>query len=180
MPSRNCNHAHGSHTVRPRALAIFTDPAAGEPEYLDLACEIRSSVQQAEAGFLGSAGGSQSGRERAQPSGDAERRPATITPGERHTGRHRATSGDWAGLIWELEGRGLESRHPDHSSNMLSIGGSQSENQLLSPHVARRRSRSAHVGSHRSTKSTQPSTGRTCVRLAARGLPLRRGAIPPF
>jgi hypothetical protein len=48
-------------------------------------------------------GESQSGSQRAQPSGDAERRPATITPGERLAGRHRATSGDWAELIWEQE-----------------------------------------------------------------------------
>jgi hypothetical protein len=48
-------------------------------------------------------GGSQSGSQRAQPSGDAERRPATVTPGERHVGRHQATSGDGAGLIWEQE-----------------------------------------------------------------------------
>jgi hypothetical protein len=72
-------------------------------EHLDLACGIRSSVQQAGAGFLAALGGSQSGSQRAQPSGDAERRPATITPGERHIGRHRATSGDWAELIWEQE-----------------------------------------------------------------------------
>ena len=51
-------------------------------------------------------GGSQSGSQRAQPSGDVRRRPATITPGERHIGRRRATSGDWVELIWEQEAAG--------------------------------------------------------------------------
>jgi hypothetical protein len=53
--------------------------------------------------LLAALGGSQSGSQRAQPSGDTRRRPATITPDERHAGRRRATSGDWAGLIWEQE-----------------------------------------------------------------------------
>jgi hypothetical protein len=41
-----------------------------------------------------------------KPSGDAERRLAIIAPGERHAGRHGATSGDWVELIWEQDAAG--------------------------------------------------------------------------
>jgi hypothetical protein len=45
-------------------------------------------------------GGSQSGSQHAQPPSNVRRRPASIPPGERHAGRHEATSGDRLELIW--------------------------------------------------------------------------------
>jgi len=124
-------------------------------------------------------GGSQSGSQRAQSSGDAERHPATITqvngtPGDRGYVRRPGGADLGAG------GRGFESRHPDHFSNMLPIGGSQSGSQLPSPHVGRRGSASAHVGSHQPAGSIHYPVGRTRVRLLAEGLPVRGGAIPPL
>jgi uncharacterized protein with NAD-binding domain and iron-sulfur cluster len=56
-------------------------------------CVVEAAVASA------ALGGRQSGSQRTQPSGDAGRRPATFTSGERHIRRRRATSGDWAGLI---------------------------------------------------------------------------------
>jgi hypothetical protein len=48
-------------------------------------------------------GGSQSGSQHAQLSGDAERHPASVTPVKRHTKRRGATRGDRLELIWEQE-----------------------------------------------------------------------------
>ena len=77
-----------------------------EREHSDLACVNSISVQHAAAVFPARAGGSQSGSQRAQSSGDARRRPATIDPGERHIGPREATSGDRLELIWEQEAAG--------------------------------------------------------------------------
>jgi hypothetical protein len=73
---------------------------------LTLLAKFEGQFNRQESGSRAALGGSQSGSQRAQPSGGTERRPATITPGERHVRRHRATSGDWAGLIWEQEAAG--------------------------------------------------------------------------
>jgi hypothetical protein len=86
-----------------------------------------------EPGFWAALGGSQSGSQRAQPSGDAERRPATITPGGWHAGRHRATSGDWAGLIWEQEAAGSNPAIPTIFRICWLLVGAKSGSQLLSP-----------------------------------------------
>src|ERR1700735_26255 len=75
-------------------LAAFTSSGAKNASTLTSPALTRFSVQHAETVFLGRAGGSQSGSQRAQSTGDPGRRPATIGPGERHIGRRGATSGD--------------------------------------------------------------------------------------
>ena len=87
----------------PRASAIFTGSIAGNRSILILLAKFEVLFNRQEPGCWAQLGGSQSGSQRAQPSGDAERRPATITPGECHIGRREPTSGDWAELIWEQE-----------------------------------------------------------------------------
>jgi hypothetical protein len=63
-------------------------------------------------------------------------------------------------------GRGFESRHPDHFSNVVSIAGSDLGSQYLSLHVGRCGSASGHVGSHQSAELTRHSESRICVRPA--------------
>ena len=86
-----------------RASSIFTGSVARNRSTLISVAKFELLFNRQKAGSRAALGGSQSGSQRAQSSGDAERRPATIAPGERHTGRHRATSGDWAELLWEQE-----------------------------------------------------------------------------
>jgi len=63
---------------------------------------------------------------------------------------------------------------------MLSIGGSHSGSQCVSPHVGRRGSVLRPLASIPSAELTLYPASRTCVRLAANGLPVRGGAVLPL
>ena len=92
--------------------------------------------------------GSQGGSQHAQSSGHAGRRPASIAPGKRHTGRHGAPSGDWVELIWEQEAAGS---NPAIPTEFFECAIDPLDQGRQSASVTSRRSAcsaSAHVGSH--------------------------------
>jgi hypothetical protein len=128
-----------------------------------------------EPGYRAALGRSQSGSQRAQPSGDAERRPATITPGEPHIRRHRATSGDWAQLIWEQEVAGSNPAIPTIFRICYLWVGANPVASCCRPMSASMAQRLRMFALTSPPGLPSHPANRTCIRLAANGLPVRGG-----
>jgi len=67
--------------------------------------------------------GSQSGSQRPQILSYVRRRPASVVPGEGHTRRLLATTGDGISLIWEQEAAGSNPAIPTRSETFIECVG---------------------------------------------------------
>jgi len=91
--------------------------------------------------------GSQCGSQHAQTVSHVLPYPASIAPGERHAGRHWATSGDRMTLIWEQEAAGSNPAIPTRFFEcVVSLWKQEATRRQLSPDAGRRGWVAVHAG----------------------------------